>query len=68
MNERPAAVENCGAERLRDIQRSQRSCAERRHKQDELKVRHVGAMDIKCLHVFFSALLSDLQQGLPAEG
>ena len=42
MNERPASVENRRAEGPGNIERGQTRRTERRHEQDELKVRHLG--------------------------
>ncbi len=50
MNECPASVEYRGAEGYGNIQRGETRRAECGHQQDKLKIRHLGAMDIECLH------------------
>ena len=50
VNERPAAIENRGTESFRNIEHGQTRRAECCDQQHELKIRHLGAMSIKCLH------------------
>ena len=50
MNEGPAPVEDRGAQHLRHIERGQAGSAECRHQQDELKIGHVGTINIERLH------------------
>ncbi len=46
VKEGPTAIEDGLSQFLRDIDRRQICCAEGRHEQDELEVRHLGILNI----------------------